>query len=168
VSGWIVIDDECNGWFGVVCTRLNVGDGSDVQNVVTDLSLVNNNMTGVLSAELGQLNQGHHLAYVGSWNNITRVLLFSNAFSVSLPASISLWCNLKLISLVRVIIQSQVCRSTGAKFFRNSAIDRCYLPSIFGDCCGTVAISFPLDRVSFAFDRCKFVQSNPNRRDTIK
>lgn len=67
-SGWLAIEDECAGWFGVTC---------DDSQVVTSINMEGNNVQGVLPADLSLLT------------GLVILNLASNIIGGELPAAIA-------------------------------------------------------------------------------
>ncbi len=90
-TNWLQGDSPCN-WFGVTC------DGS---GRVIKLSMVNNNMTGVLPASLGNLSQ------------LQSLVIFQNPITGNLPASLGNLSQLTILNIEYTQINGEIPASLG-------------------------------------------------------
>lgn len=111
---WLLNEDECT-WYGITCSRVNLGGGVGVQDVVTEIDLTrtsasseDNNLEGSIPADIGLLENLETLAFYhqpglsgnvpSSLETLTKMVVFSIggcSFSGALPEGIGGWTDLK-------------------------------------------------------------------------
>jgi hypothetical protein len=111
IDGWLVNANECNNWYGIVCTSIDLGGTVGTQNVVTSVNLSSNNLKGTIPADVGLLDAltyfsvynngltGALPASIGQWTALTYFSVLNNALTGALPPSIGQWIALTVFSI---------------------------------------------------------------------
>lgn len=105
-SGWLSDSHECN-WYGIECIEIDHGNDIGIQNTVIGLNMSENNMNGIIPADLAFLSNlrlwkfdfnaisGTIPDSLGQCTNLERVELeFNYELTGSLPDSIGNWTSL--------------------------------------------------------------------------
>jgi Leucine-rich repeat (LRR) protein len=129
-TGWLVDVDECH-WFGISCEAIDFGGDIRVQNAVTSVFFVWNNVHGTLPADLGLLPSMKEFAIddfisgtlpssLGRWTNLQTFVVGGIRLEGTLPTSLERWTNLKTFILdgnVKGTLPSWLGRWTNLEFF---------------------------------------------------
>jgi hypothetical protein len=125
-SGWLVNVDECDNWYGVECSSIDLGGNVGIQNVVTKIQLFQNNLQGAIPADLGLLTAltnvlvaGNSLtgtlpSSIGQWTALTSFNMGDNALTGTLPSSIGQWIALDLFAVYNNMLTGTIPTSIGS------------------------------------------------------
>jgi hypothetical protein len=87
MTGWLVNANECDKWYHITCTSIDLGGTVGMQDVVTTVNLYDNNMIGTIPADLGLLTA------------LTGFSVFTNELTGTLPVSIGEWTAMKYFAV---------------------------------------------------------------------
>jgi hypothetical protein len=102
-NGWLVNANECDNWYRIACTSINLGGTLGMQNVVTAVDLNLNNIHGTIPADLGLLSAltsfsvgsnaltGTLPVSIGQWTALSYFGVYTNELTGTIPASIGNW-----------------------------------------------------------------------------
>jgi hypothetical protein len=106
-DGWLVHANECDYWVGIDCTSVSVEGTVGMQNIVTTVNLLGNNVKGTIPADLGLLTAltyfdvqynaltGTLPASIGQWTALTYFGVNENEIAGTIPASIGNWSQIQ-------------------------------------------------------------------------
>jgi hypothetical protein len=90
VTGWLVNANECDNWYHITCTSIDLGGTVGMQDVDLGLlaaligfSVFTNELTGTLPVSIGE------------WTAMKYFVVYTNELTGTIPASISNWSKIQ-------------------------------------------------------------------------
>ena len=136
MSGWAKRFNECT-WHGITCDKIYLGTTLGLQNVVTNIDLIGNNISGTLSPELGLLSfvnscqLGYNPFLSGSipssldmWTNISDFKAFHSQLNGTIPESIAIkWTSIHYFTVYNNSLTGTIPQSVGHYWTQLTSFD---------------------------------------------